>query len=106
MNDFNAFEISESADGSTTVLALTGELDLATAQSLQDRLDAAHDSGEAVTVDLAPLRFIDSSGLRVLLAASLKAREGDWPFTVRHGTGVVRRIFETAGVEDLIPFES
>jgi anti-sigma B factor antagonist len=99
------FEIAESVDGDgPVVLVLSGELDLATAPVLEEKLDAARRSEAPVTVDLRPLRFMDSSGLRVLLAAALQARESSWTFAVIPGEGPVRRIFETAGVDHLVPF--
>src|SRR5690242_50489 len=45
------------------VLTLAGELDLATAPALQERLDHAMRGKSAVVIDLSRLRFIDSSGL-------------------------------------------
>jgi len=98
------FEITSHVDGRSTVLALSGELDLATAAQVDEAIEEARAAGNSITVDLRPLKFIDSSGLRVLLAASLSAREEGWSLLVVHGAGNVRRIFETAGVEHLIPF--
>jgi anti-anti-sigma factor len=61
------FGIDESYDDGVLVLAVSGELDLATAPQLQEKITAAREAGEGVRLDLRPLTFIDSSGLRVLL---------------------------------------
>lgn len=49
------------------VLVLEGDLDMAVAAELDAELDACAD-GRPVVVDLSSLRFVDSSGLHVLLS--------------------------------------
>lgn len=63
-------EIREEPSDGARVLALTGELDIATSPSLDDRLDAIIDRGAGnLIVDLSSLAFMDSMGLQVLLRA-------------------------------------
>jgi anti-anti-sigma factor len=51
-----------------TVVTLDGELDLASCQTLERAIEEARElAPEVVIVDLSDLRFIDMSGLRVLL---------------------------------------
>jgi anti-sigma B factor antagonist len=53
-----------------TVIAVEGELDLATAPRLKGPLtDALKDGGREVVVDMSALTFIDSTALRVLVEA-------------------------------------
>jgi anti-anti-sigma factor len=67
------------------VVAVTGELDLATAPELEVALAGAHGD---VTVDLNATTFVDPSGLRVLLAAS--ATRGEMRVLRRRGGAVAR----------------
>lgn len=68
------FDIRECQQDGRTRLALTGELDLATAPALRDRLDQSWADSRDVRVDLSRLEFIDSSGMNVLIQAVNDAR--------------------------------
>jgi anti-anti-sigma factor len=57
-----------------TRLGLVGELDIAGADQLQSRLEAIAQRGDAVTLDLRRLQFIDSSGLGEIIRAVSEAR--------------------------------
>jgi anti-sigma B factor antagonist len=50
-------------------IQVTGELDLAVADKLDEVLDGALDGAEMVLIDLQRCDFIDSSGLAVILRA-------------------------------------
>ena len=61
-----SFEVDETDE--TTVLAVSGEVDAATAPQLRDQLDRLAGSGHAhVVVNLAEVDFIDSSALSALV---------------------------------------
>jgi len=64
------------AFGPCTVVEVSGEIDMATAGSLAEHLDAAAARpGADVVVDLRPVKFFDCSGLRVLCRADTRAKE-------------------------------
>ena len=72
-----ALTISSTLHGSGRVLSLDGEIDLATEARFQEAVTEAlitQPSGRVV-LDCTDLRFIDSSGLRVLIRAHKTARE-------------------------------
>jgi anti-anti-sigma factor len=48
---------------STGALVLTGELDVATIQGLQDKIDESMVPGQPIVLDLADLTFLDTSGM-------------------------------------------
>jgi anti-sigma B factor antagonist len=82
------------------VLLLEGELDLAGAPTLDREIGRAEaDTDSMVALDLENLSFIDSSGLRVILAAHERAREAGRQFAVTRGSQQVQRLFATAGVD-------
>jgi len=55
-----------------------------------------------VTVDLAEVTFMDSTGLTTLMDAHLQAERNGWTFTVRRPSPAVTRVFELAGVGSLL----
>ena len=60
-----ALELTREDDGTVTVLALAGELDLATTPQLERALDAVDGRG-TIVLDLDDLTFIDSHGLHAI----------------------------------------
>jgi anti-sigma B factor antagonist len=82
-----------------TVLALTGELDMGSASTLEEALERAEaeaEPGGPLVVDLRHLAFIDSSGLRVLLRAHLRAATSGRRLTLVRGPIEVHRVFTIA----------
>ena len=64
------FEIREHDDGAVHVIAMRGELDLATAPRLCVRIDAARRAGfRRILLDLTTAEFCDSAGLRALIGS-------------------------------------
>ncbi|TDC96577.1 STAS domain-containing protein [Actinomadura sp. 7K507] len=56
--------------GEHTIVAISGELDIATTPSLRERLNAAlRDTGPHVVIDLSGVTFCDASGLALLVGA-------------------------------------
>ena len=98
--DPSGFSITASERNRREVLVLRGELDLATAPQLEQAVAERLDAGTDVVVDLRELVFMDSTGLRVLVAAH--ARKGaDQRFEiVRPPEGsAIAKILSIAGVE-------
>jgi len=95
------FSISaEDRDGRVHI-ALGGELDIATAPELEQLVNERIDAGDEVVVDLRPLEFMDSSGIRVLVAAHARAgRVGTRLVVVRPPAGsAVAKIVEVSGLD-------
>ncbi len=81
------------------VLELHGELDLSAAPLLAAEIERAENSERAALVlDLEDLDFVDSAGLRVILAAHERSLGSRREFAITEGTPQVRRLFEIAGV--------
>jgi anti-sigma B factor antagonist len=97
------FRIDEDRRDSVVVLRLQGDLDLASADAVAQRLDAHAEAGHAVVLDLDRLAFMDSSGLRVVLQATENSRTSGWSFSVTAGSSQVRNLFASAGVTDRLP---
>jgi anti-sigma B factor antagonist len=90
--------------GRRTVLAVAGEVDIASAPDLGSALDAAVEAGaHDLWIDLTATTFIDSTCLHVLIEANRLARELHHRFAVVCPPGTVRRVFDVAGVAEALP---
>lgn len=87
-----------SDDGAARTLVLAGEIDAHTAPDLAARLDELVDGAGDVTVDMAAVDFIDSSGLRVLIDAHNRTLEGERRLVLRAPSAAVSRLVEIAGL--------
>jgi anti-sigma B factor antagonist len=96
---------TERSDGIVRITP-SGELDLATAPILERELDAARsDDAAMIVVDLTKLDFIDSTGLGLLLRINDVCAEAD-RLRIVNGSPAVVRLFDIAGVRDLLPIIS
>jgi anti-anti-sigma factor len=99
-------EISDSVVDGVVMVALRGELDLASARKTEERFASIDEQAPArMVVDLGGLTFIDSSGLRVLLLADARARERGYELVLLPGEEPVQRVFEVTGALDVLHFE-
>jgi anti-sigma B factor antagonist len=82
-----------------------GEVDIATAPRLDVKLRELRDSGfDHLVVDLREVAFLDSSGLRILLAWDQTARQEGVDFELVPGPPGVQRLFDVTGVRDHLRF--
>ncbi len=85
-------------DGVVCVLAVRGELDVATAAQFAESAAVALNScAERFVLDLSELSFIDCSGARVL-AATARAVPATCPVIVRSVSPAVRRLLNLLGL--------
>jgi anti-sigma B factor antagonist len=93
-------------DGTVAVVAPTGELDLSGATVLEAELDrlAAEPELGSVVLDLRGLEFMDSSGLRLVVLADMRAREAGRRFALIRGGETVHRVFEITRMSDRLDF--
>ena len=88
-------------DGSV-LLALSGELDIATVPILCRAVEAVLSPHlRAVTLDIADLRFVDVAGLRGLLQVKERAEAVDAVFRLRSVRDLARRTIRLAGFIEL-----
>lgn len=109
MEDLGAgglLRVAIEVEGPDTVLILTGDLDLSSRQTFWTGIERGLDAGGAVVVDVSGLRFLDASGLRVILEAQRRLGER---FALRHPSPAVKRLLEVTATGDhirLSPAES
>jgi anti-sigma B factor antagonist len=99
--DFSVLRLSHF--GSETVIALAGELDLASAPALQDCLSEATAGGaETIGIDLGRLTYIDSAGLGVLVSAHKRLESMGGSLVIRQPNDRVMRIFTVSGLSNYL----
>jgi len=96
------FDVKVSRSGEATVLVFDGDLDLIAVPVADEALERAQRETRTVVLDLRSLRFMDSSGLRVVLSAQRRASQDGTRLLVAPGTAGVRRVFDLSGVGALI----
>jgi anti-sigma B factor antagonist len=102
-----AFAVSHrELDASTSVVTVEGELDLASAPSLKWALTDVLDGGVSqIVIDLAPVTFIDSTALGVLVGVHRGLAPGA-RMAIAGAEGDVLNIFELTGLDstfDMFP---
>lgn len=86
-------------------MRLRGELDLASAPTVAERLARLRDRHERVLLDLDELEFIDMSGLRMVLSATDNASRDGWTFAITRGSAPVRRLVALTLMDGQLPFD-
>jgi anti-anti-sigma factor len=93
-------------DTDSIVVALIGELDLATSETFEQHLRAAESSRPTrLIVDLTALGFMDSTGLQTMLRARERASTSEYELILRRGPHQVQRVFELTRTDDAFSFE-
>ncbi len=88
----------------THVIAVVGELDIATTQRVEDALQAVEATDvEQVIVDLAGLTFVDTNGVHLIARAEKRCRTTAKRLGLRPGPPQIQRVFALAGA-DTLPF--
>ena len=81
------------------LVTVRGEVDLATAPELETCIQKAYEGNtKSVVLDLEALSFIDSSGLRVLVAISKEARARDASLMLRNVPRHAQRVLDLTGL--------
>lgn len=95
------FDVSvASGDGSHT-LSLRGELDIATADQLTDALATVTPAaGERLVIDLTEVGFMDSTGLRVLIATNRQAQAAGYELVIVTGESPAKRVLELTRMDE------
>ncbi|HZA27397.1 MAG TPA: STAS domain-containing protein [Actinomycetota bacterium] len=99
------FKVTVTEGDEVVSMALAGELDLATAGRLESAFRRVEGGRPPVLViDLRELRFIDSTGLRLIIGADARAREDGRRMTIVPGPESVHKVFQLALLEKRLDF--
>jgi len=96
------FSVVDDARDGVTVVAVSGEVDVATAPALRERLNQVIERDQGpVVVDLLQVSFIDSTGLGVLVGALKRCREADRDLRVVVAEPRIQKVFDITGLTAL-----
>jgi anti-anti-sigma factor len=97
--------IAADRDARRARLVLGGELDMNARFQAEQALDRLLASPvEQLVVDLGEVTFVDSTGMGLLLEVHDRARSEGFRLRLLPGPDEVHRVFELAGVADVLPF--
>lgn len=100
------FRVEAHSQGQAYVLAVSGELDLAAASSLEGELNQALESGsQVIVIDLQNLEFIDSTGLSVLVRAHQRAQESNLQLGLVNPGAQVERLLSLTGLAERLALQ-
>ena len=98
-------QIASSIVQNTLVVRLDGELDHHTADYTRANLDSVMLQTRAarIVLDLAKLRFMDSTGIGVLIGRYKKMKASGIPIYIANPTSQAERIFKLTGLYSIMP---
>ena len=96
------FDITERADATPPVVAVSGEIDVATAPQLRECLQRVIAQGEpTIVLDLLGVTFLDSTALGVLVGALKRCREAGGDLHIVVADPRIMKIFEITGLTNV-----
>jgi anti-anti-sigma factor len=94
-------ELRTEHDRHSSRIVVAGELDLASAGELESGLKAVESAKpELIVLDLRELEFMDSTGLRTVLAADARARERGARLVIVRPPSEVERVFQVTRMDE------
>lgn len=100
--DLPSFELGVDADDARVTYIPRGELDLATVPELEEQVLAAiREGARSVVLDLRELTFMDSTGVRTIVAAHQVAEETGHDLRIVRPPrdSAVSRVIEISGID-------
>ena len=103
----SAFGFSVAHAGGAARVAVRGEIDIASSDELRSALLTLSEQGVCdVTVDLADLAFIDSTGLGALIRVLKHYRENGGDLKLANPTKPVAKVLEITSLDQLFEIDS
>jgi anti-sigma B factor antagonist len=87
------------------LVTIAGELDISSCDSLRDALSKIVPDAQSLILDVAGLKFLDSTGLRCLLDIQQQLQSIGKSLVLRRPSLVLHRVLEVAGVDGLFVIE-
>jgi anti-sigma B factor antagonist len=88
----------------SVVLSLRGELDISSAPAFAEAIAAASERGaRELLLEVGSLEFVDSTGLRAILAAKALCERHSCEFAISEPTAPVERLLRVTGTYDHLP---
>ena len=99
--------LGSAREGADSHIAVSGELDIASAGALEAEVARAEATdAQRIVVDLGAVGFIDSSGLRALLAVDARSRRDGDRLRLRNPSPAVEQVLRITGADRMLRFRS
>jgi anti-sigma B factor antagonist len=96
-----SFTVKLQPHSDAALIAVSGELDIASAPELEQALDQIRpDQTKLVIVDLRELEFMDSTGLSIIVRAHQRLSEHGCELSLVKGPPQVQRLLDLTGVTE------
>jgi anti-anti-sigma factor len=101
----SSFSYEAKRRGGVAQIALAGELDMSATFQLEPELDRLLDARDVreIVLDLGDVEFVDSSGMGLLMATLDRTRESNTRVALVSVRPEVRRVFQIAGLDEVLP---
>ncbi|MGH2930892.1 MAG: STAS domain-containing protein, partial [Solirubrobacteraceae bacterium] len=97
----NQFRVEVQRNDASAVVAVSGELDLASGPELEAELDRiTGPDTQLLVIDLRRLEFMDSTGLSILVRAHQRLAEEGCEMGLVRGSPQVQRLLDLTGVAE------
>ena len=115
MSELEPFAVEVQRRDHVTIVKPRGELDMATVETLRTTLDVAiaetvraaldgFEIGARLVLDLRGLSFIDSTGVRLLLALDQRAQREGFLLALVAPAAPIDRAIQLCGLDQVLPF--
>ena len=95
------------SQGDVRTIVLSGEVDMASAQMLEETLAEACTAGaKEIVIDLSGVEFMDSTGLSALLQGRAYCEAHDCSYSLTPAQRPVERVFKRTGIRDRLHFRA
>lgn len=92
--------ITDTVNEKEYILKIDGEIDLNTVQDLEVALQESVDSEKDVVIDMSDVKFIDSTGIGLLVSTHKKLSKNEKTITIKNARENVRKVFKITCLED------
>ncbi|MBV8464293.1 MAG: STAS domain-containing protein [Acidimicrobiales bacterium] len=99
------YGVTETGEKGAVVVSLSGEIDVAAAPVVRERLEAAAGRAEALVVDLTEVTFIDSTALGVLIGVHKLCLGSGTSIRLVVSEPRILKVFEITGLTDLFTID-
>ena len=101
------FRIDQTDEDGIPVLGVSGEIDVATAPDLRDRLQGCVAKNQStIVVDLLDVTFLDSTALGVLVGGLKRCRESGGDLHLVIAEPRILKVFEITGLTEVFPIHA
>lgn len=98
--------ITETKEGTRTLVTIDGRLDTVAAPSLTEKLnELLKDDVTELIIDMEKCDYVASSGLRVIISAQMSMTKKGGTMIVKNVCDTVMEVFEMTGFTNILTFE-